>query len=183
MDDIIIPQTSPPKNNNKRVWWAIGIVGGLAYLALLFWLLFYSVYAANIPFIIPLRNWYQDTYWKVERLVLKPVRTYPPFDPIYAIQVKNILPKIGYTYRLIGIFFGINSYDKTLDIKSFNNHHYYFDINESLRFTYSDIKPEDYIYGLSKLLGKSIIEVEWNDQRSLYQIEKDYYKNSAAFLN
>ena len=59
MDDIVIPQVFPPKKNNKRVWWGVGIVGGLAYLALMFWLLFYSVYAANISFVTPLRNWYQ----------------------------------------------------------------------------------------------------------------------------
>lgn len=59
MGDNIFPENPPPKKS-KRIWWLVGLAAALAYFALMFWLLF-SVYAANLSFVIPLRNWYQNT--------------------------------------------------------------------------------------------------------------------------
>lgn len=98
----------------------------LAILGGIFWTLFYSSYFANLPFVIPLRNFYQNTFWQFEGIFIKSNAIYPPFNPVYTIQVQRPLQSGANTYTLIGTFSSLDAKNGIIYIKGIDNNVYPF---------------------------------------------------------
>ena len=119
-----------PAKIEKFSWnfikWTAGLVIFFSILGIFFWIFFYSTYFANLSFIIPLRNWYQNTYWKTESLVFKPVRVYPPFDPVYTISVDRSSVAGAYRYSLWGTVSSADTANKAIHILGSDGKEYIF---------------------------------------------------------
>lgn len=192
----------------QKLWWGIikwtiGIIGTLAILGGIFRALFYSVNLANLSFIIPLRNWYQDTYWKAEWLFSKPQRRFPPFDPVYNLYTDGIVSNETFHYIFRGYFVKLDDLNKLIFLGDSQGKRFIF-YNDSWKenantdndfpmfqitgnFPYGrgaqshvTIRGKDYLSNLPK---NTIFEVRWTDTRSLKQIEKDYALNPDKPLN
>lgn len=161
----------------RLVFPLVGVVSAMAVLGAIFWLLFYAVETANLSMVIPLRNWYQDTYWKVEGVFQRPVRRYPPFDPIYTILTQD--SSNGYSYLFAGTFVKIDVPTMKVYLLGLDNREYAFTVTEKYMSTSrtldSMLLPRPPAFGL--------IEVIWNDKRTLSQVMADYRKNPDAPLN
>jgi len=129
-----------------------------------FWLLFYSTYAANAPSVIVLRNWYQRAYWEVKSLFLPKQNEYLPFDPIYTIRTDS-LSNGRYKYRFLGRPLAFDKEGKTAALRGFDGRVYNFLVDEQF--------AED----------KQVVEIVWYDKRTLRQIMRDYLENPSFVLN
>jgi hypothetical protein len=183
-------------------------VVGLVVLAIgvSFWFLFYSPFIANDSIIISLRNWYQDTYWKVGGV-----------GPVYTIQPQKPLEQGKNTYTLIGTFskldltkdYAIVLKDKDGNSYTFLANYFFFkDTDLWLRILQtpnihtlaigilpgSGTKPPVNAILLSKYsqtrvkdgqlaVSPATIAVRWNDKRTLSQILSDYQKGKDVPLN
>ncbi|HKC04467.1 MAG TPA: hypothetical protein VKC54_01200 [Patescibacteria group bacterium] len=174
--------------------WTIGLLLTVGF-ALLFWAIFYSSYFANLSFVIPLRIWYQESLWTVEKLAIKPVRRVPPFDPIYTIGVET--PENGnYIYALWGTFVSADINTDIVKLKGFDGNVYTFLVGNNWKsidngsLSLPPAKPFDTVVAnnhinvdTSPYTSQSIIVIRWDDKRTLYQIEKDYSADSSTPLN
>jgi len=184
--------------------WMLGIVITFSLLAFSFWLLFYSNFFANLSFIVPLRNWYQNTYWGMESHFLKRQRDYPPFDPIYTTRVYRIEADRTFTFVFLGKFSDIDLPKQIIHLTGYDGNIYAFDISRSL---YDDGKgaiwlhvaslenpliinekvfPRDNIVNITGIIpfsNKTVFQVYWNDSRTLNQIQSDYVKNGSQAIN
>ncbi|HUD20016.1 MAG TPA: hypothetical protein VMR81_06265 [Patescibacteria group bacterium] len=180
MDDNVIVGGKPSKKIDKRVWWTVGIVAAFLYIGFLFWLLFYSVYVANLSFVIPLRAWYQNAYWQAEGVLWQKHRTYPPFNPIYAIQPISSDAKTNtYLYQFFGTFSSVDWRTRTLFMKGYDNNIYSFIIPIAM----IDNMDADTIGIDTPAAAKNITEIQWNDAREFQQMMIGYSKNKLAPLN
>ena len=162
--------------------WIIGLVIIFSILGIFFWAFFYSVYFANLSIIIPLRNWYQDTYWKTESLVFKPVRTYPPFEPIYTISVDKSDVPDAYTYSLWGTVSRVDTGGKTIYILGSDGNEYVFALTiYGLSFTGTAGKDFDQ-EGMAAFKGAKVL-ASWPDAKSLAEIKKAYEQNKTDPIN
>lgn len=162
-----------------------------------FWGLFYSNYFANLAFTIPLRNWYQGTYWKIEGMFLKPQRFYPPFDPVYEFQVQEVTSDT-YVYSFWGTFTKFDIEKGIIYLRDKQGRLYGFEIGQdwplldngtvnptdfinipsTKKFDQSSINVDDKAYTTS-----SKITILWDDKRTLIKIFDDFSKNSNIPLN
>ena len=155
------------------------ILGSTFFLVTAFWVLFYSDYSANLNFIIPIRNSYQNLYWQVEGKILTPKRSSPPFNPIYTIQVVKPFQDGYYTYSLWGTISDVDLANHLFYVNGYGKNKYVFDI-KSYGYEYRTSVQADKIDPFAK--GGSI-QASWQDKRSLMQIKKDYLKNKQLPLN
>lgn len=183
--------------------WALGITVSLSIIALVFWALLYSSSLANLSFVIPIRNFYQEAYWKIGGFVLSNQKNYPPLAPIYTIQPQKALQPGMYTYTFIGTFSKLDIKNTTIYLKSANQKTYTFNINSSL-LEDDDLWLKIYKTTSVYLLGSNLkfsssrqvlvnggviaaqpttVGIRWNDTRTLVQIEKAYNENSQIPLN
>lgn len=164
--------TNTTKGIEKIGWgiikWTFGVVVSLGILGAVFWALFYSVSLANFKAIISLRNWYQNTFWKVEAIIKTPRKGYPPFNPLYTVQPLN---DPIYKYELAGTYTDHDT--QTLRVKAYNGKIY--------SFTLVGQTINNGVEGIQNLiptlpnqdLSKIGISVAWDDKRSLGQILSD----------
>ena len=130
----------------------------------------------------PLRNWYQDTYWKTESLIFKPVRAYPPFDPVYTISVDKADVAGAYIYSLWGTVSGVGTNSKAVYILGSDGKEYIFTLN-SYGFTFTGPASKDFgLVGITAFNGAKILAV-WQDTRSLDAIKKAHEQNRTAPIN
>lgn len=153
--------------------WAIITTVTLGILGLIFWALFYSVYFANLPFVIPLRSWYQNTYWTAKNIVTKPTGKYPPSSPIYPIQPVNIGQ---FNYKFLGTFSKLNDTGSVVYLKGYDNNIYAFILTQS---------PDDIgiVANDNPASPKNVVQILWNDPRTLQQILASYKADSQTPLN
>ena len=164
------------------VKWVVGVVTIFAILGAFFWLFFYSVYFANLSFIIPLRYWYEDVYWKAESLVLKPTRVYPLFDPVYTISVDKADVAGAYTYSLWGVVSRVDAGNKTIYILGSDGREYIF-VSNNYSFNFTGPANKDFSQmGIAAFKGAKVL-AKWQDARSLYAIKKAYDQNKTAPIN
>lgn len=178
--------------------WILGILSALAFLGVIFWVIFYSVTFANLPFVMFLRSWYQNTYWNIEGIFLPKIREYPPFNPVYTILPAP--PEVSggpYLYQFYGTFVSADNLSGVLHLEGFDKRNYVFQFdtavlkeeNGFLVFdaiaarspskTFQTIFKSDY----SQITDKSIIVLLWDDKRSLSEILTNYSKNPTTPLN
>lgn len=160
----------------------IRLVTVVSILYTFFWMFFYSTYFANLSFIIPLRNWYQNTYWKTESLVFKPFRIYPPFNPVYTISVDKSDVKGTYKYSLWGTVSSVDTNNKAIYILGSDGKEYVFALS-SYGFIFIGPVSKDFgLVGITTFKGAKIL-AEWQDTRSLGTIKKVYGQNRIAPIN
>ena len=158
-----------------------------------FWLVFYSVFTANLPYIIPLRDWYQNTYWKAERVITSNTRdTYPYLDPVYTVMPQKSLFDNTNVYLLRGEFINIDSKEFTIEVLGHDRKTYFFKVGDNL-FTKnntqitssSDYAPKMEVINLnSHLIPYSTrLGIMWDDKRTLYEIINQYGDNPQRPLN
>jgi len=164
------------------VKWAVYSLVSVSILTTLFWLLFYSAYFANLSFIIQLRNWYQNTYWKVKSLAFSPVRAYPPFDPIYTISVDKSDVAGVYRYSLWGKVSSVDLGNKAIYILGSDGNEYAFSLS-SYGLSFSGPAGADFGQeGMDIFKGAKVL-ASWQDARSLNSIKKAYEQNRTAPVN
>jgi len=144
--------------------------------------IFYSDYTANLSLIIPTRIWYQNTYWQAEGLFIKPVRTYPPFDPIYTISVDRSDVKGTYKYSLWGTVSLVDTNNKTIYVLGSDGREYVFTLN-SYGFSFTGSVSKDFGQeGIAAFKGAKVL-LSWQDTKSLNAIKKAYGQNRIAPIN
>ena len=74
----------------------------------------------------PTRNFYQNTFWQFEGIFIKSNAIYPPFNPVYTIQVQRPLQSGANTYTLIGTFSSLDAKNGIIYIKGIDNNVYPF---------------------------------------------------------
>lgn len=147
-----------------------------------FWAIFYSDYAANLSFIIPTRIWYQNTYWQAEGLFMKPVRTYPPFDPIYTISVDKSDVKDTYKYSLWGTVSQVDMGNKAIYVLGGDGREYAFALN-NYGFSFTGSVSKDFDQGGIATFEGAKVLLSWQDTKSLNAIKKAYGQNRVAPIN
>lgn len=157
--------------------WTVGILIILSILGTFFWTIFYSVNFANFNFVIPLRNWYQDTYFKVIAVLVPSQKAFKPANLIWPIQVLDSTNGM-YTYRFLGTYSRINSSNQTLYLQGSDNRIYSFIIPRN------QIQNEDpNISGLYTSSTNSIFDITWTDKRTLSQILSIFSKDPTIPIN
>lgn len=120
------------KATRSFVVWAISIAVIFIVVGGFLWALLYSAYFANLSFIIPIRNFYQEAYWKVGGTILGK-KTYPPLDPIYTIQPQKPLQAGLNTYTMIGTLSKLDSGNGLLYVKGADQHVYVFSADNAFQ--------------------------------------------------
>lgn len=174
--------------------WTAGILVTLGAVAGV-WALLFSSYLANISFVIPLRLSFQENLWAAQKLIIKPVRRVPPFDPIYTIQVQA--PENGhYVYALWGKFDSVDINTDIVKLKGFDGNTYTFVVGNNWKeidngsLGLPPAKPFDTVFinnhinvDTSPYTKDSVIVIRWDDARTLYQLEREYAADPAIPLN
>lgn len=177
----------------RIIGWIFVTTFSITFLGLFFWALFYSVKFANEDFIISLRNGYQNFSWSVKTGFAKDVaETYPPFDPIYKIQVVSSKDTTErYTYSFWGNFFGVGANPGTILLKDTGGGIYSFKVSASfssefpnLSVNSSSVPAYDRLNLINnELNNQSKLMILWKDDRTLEQIIRENTTNSSKPLN
>ena len=151
--------------------WALYITAALTVLGATLWFLLYSTSLANLPFMIPIRNIYQNTYLTIRRSFFSNNKIPSQYDSIYAIQVSEYLGGGSYAYVFTGKITSIDV-DNGLILAEGNDHNSYI------------VK----IVNAGELLTPIFREggyflFKWNDTRSLSQIRQGYSENPSLPIN
>lgn len=171
----------------------VKVVVGLALVPVIVWLVFYSVYIANITPVVYLRDRYQDIFWKVESLVLsKKDATFPDLDPVYTITPLKSPYEYTNIYLFRGVFMGISETDYMLQVRGYDDKIYYIAVGENflnrnsiIPSGYSIYDPEVEVINQNSSLipGETKVGIMWDDDRSLYQIFRRYRSDPSIPLN
>lgn len=158
------------------VKWVLVVAVTLGVLGGLFWAIFYSDYFANLPFIIATRNLYHFTNIQSE------VSQWPG----------------TFVYSFQGTFVGYDSKQDILSLKAQDGKIYNFTTGRDLVFTPTsdgNYSPQDNSPGIDKTSvnnikldgtptsSNSLMQITWDDTRTLSQINTDYAENSSVPLN
>lgn len=181
--------------------WIVSIVITLGIIILLFWTIFYSPFVANIIPIISFRSWYQDTFWKAEKII-KPGKTdYSHFNSVYIIKAEKI--RDGQRrYSLFGNFVSIDPANKLLTVRAMDKRNYTFDISGSLSYLENgylnidtNLLNDDYqtrpypnteqLFHINNepYTPNTLFHIFWIDNRPLIQILLDYEVNRSKPIN
>lgn len=112
----------------KIIKWLAGSVLIIAFLGGIFWLLFYSNIFANDPLFTPLRNWYQDTYWAVQKYLSPSQSNQVNLTPIYNLQQQEPIQNGVNTYTFTGKFSRIDTAKRYIYLTDNNGEEYMFDV-------------------------------------------------------
>jgi hypothetical protein len=183
------------KINKFMIMLILWLVITFTILSAIVWVLLYSTYLANLPSIITLRENYQKYYWKFEEKFSSPQGFYPPFDPIYTIQVKKIEADGKYDYSAQGRFESIDYKNMTLTLNGIDGNTYNFSIENSVFDGSINIiqSVSSEVITLPIGPGKpissnifnqtSLLIIGWQDTRTLTQIYNTYGKSASDSIN
>ena len=170
--------------NKSRLKIILGIVVALVIFITSFWLLLYSSVTANNSFVIKARNFYY--------LKLLPVWGFDQRDLTYTIFPSQKDTKYGYyTYSLLGKFERFDFNDSLIYLKDKNNKTYAINylVRTKLNFpnhtffeyrnwqkqspaTWDSLVIDSFLpeQTISKFAAGDVIEIQWEDFRTLKQI-------------
>ncbi len=166
----------------------------ISILGVFFWVVFYYDLFANLSFISQARNWYQSVYIKTQTLANPTLRVYS----IYTVQVAAPPENGVNTYTFYGTFLSFDSKNDNLALQGIDGKTYNFtpggdlvigsgkdgvihlaDNSVGNHKTKSNIIKSDN----SIVTSQSVIQITWDDSRTLYQIDQAYAKDSSVPLN
>lgn len=183
----------------KRI---VVVVLSLVALTAVFWLLFYSVYTANLPFVFRLRDWYQHSYWDIKTLVAPNIGSGGLSDAIYTFQVRGQYRGINF-YSFRGRFVSLNSVDKTVTLADKNGKTYVFSCGDNeiiigqdgklefdTAYTFTSIPAPDGLTRVNNIHSDDIpltqdskIIIYWDDRRGLPQLLNDHKADPQRPVN
>lgn len=174
--------------------WFVFSLFVISILGVFFWAIFYYDLFANLPFVILARNWYQKTYIQAQSFISPGHKLYS----IYTIQEANPPENGVNTYTFYGSFLSFDLKNDILALQGIDGKTYNFtpggdliiaagkdgvihlaDNSVGNHKTKSNIIKSDN----SIVTSQSVMQITWDDTRTIYQIDQAYAKNNTIPLN